>query len=165
MKCQKCNQNNASVFYREIINGCERSIALCPACAERENASLPDPFFFSLFGVDSARRQVGSSQADKKCDLCGMTIAEITRTGRVGCARCYRIFEEELKAPLSELHGGRIHVGRGLAPKSEASQDSDGAKSELEKLRDELRQAIAAEEFERAAELRDAIKALEEDVR
>ncbi len=171
MKCQKCNQNNASVFYREIINGSERSIALCSSCAEKENISSPDPFFLSLFGVDSAKRSVRSASDEKKCDLCGMTFAHFTRTGKAGCERCYRTFENELKKPLFELHGGKTHIGR--RPRR-VSADNAGASeqnikptaattkcSELERLKDELTEAIKCENFEKAAELRDAIRDLQ----
>ena len=33
MLCEKCKKNEASVFYRENINGKERKYSLCPECA------------------------------------------------------------------------------------------------------------------------------------
>ena len=168
MKCQKCNQNNASVFYREIINGSERSIALCSSCAEKENISSPDPFFLSLFGLEGAKRSVRSAQNDKKCDLCGMTFQSFIQSGKAGCPRCYMIFEDELKKPLFELHGGKTHIGRrphtSVAPIKQTAdiKETPTEKSEIERLKDELSEAIKSESFERAAEIRDTLRSLQE---
>ena len=36
MKCEKCNQNEASFFFEKNLNGHKESLHLCHACAEAE---------------------------------------------------------------------------------------------------------------------------------
>ena len=74
----------------------------------------------------------------------------------VGCAQCYSDFREPLQAMLSRVHGHTQHVGR--VPGGADHQLS--MKLKLEKLRQELKSAVAQEEYETAASLRDQIRAL-----
>ena len=46
MKCEKCQKNEATVFYRENINGKEAKYHLCPKCAselEKEIREMKNP--------------------------------------------------------------------------------------------------------------------------
>ena len=77
-------------------------------------------------------------------------------TGRLGCAHCYEAFKKPLEGLLLKLHGNLQHTGRipgGL--KSDAS-----IRYHMEQLKQELVKAIAAEEYERAAQIRDQVRAL-----
>lgn len=114
MLCEKCKKNEASVFYRENINGKERKYSLCPECAaelekngEIKFSAFPHlsdmndfaPFgdfgslnsiFGSLFSPES--RRSGRISSGKKCPLCGATFNELAAEGRVGCPECYNTF-------------------------------------------------------------------------
>ena len=37
MKCEKCGKNEATMYYKETINGVTREMHLCPECAQKEN--------------------------------------------------------------------------------------------------------------------------------
>ena len=87
----------------------------------------------------------------------------------MGCAKCYEVFKDELRSSIESIHGKSIYIGsENEKPQAENNVVNDNDKinekpqNELEKLKDELKQAIANEEFEKAAVLRDKIKALEE---
>ncbi|MBP5209830.1 MAG: UvrB/UvrC motif-containing protein [Clostridia bacterium] len=138
--------------------------------------------FSSLFGQAG-----GALPRSKRCPLCGLRFADIRETGKVGCAACYETFGEELAGTLYSIHGTARHRGRrparlGAQPEgpnepSEAkpadetaaaktakvkkAKAADEAADEIERMRAELKAAVEAEDFERAAELRDKIRAAE----
>lgn len=168
MKCERCKMNDATVFYREIINGTERSYALCEDCAKKENIGTdfsmpsPDSLFLSLLGINPAKSYRHPSVAEKRCDLCGISFRDFARSGKAGCPRCYQTFRDELASSLDELHGGRVHKGRHPKHGAAATPKAvDAPKSEADLLREEMQKAIAEENFEKAAQLRDQIKKLE----
>lgn len=149
MLCSKCHKNEASVYFKQNINGEVREYALCSECAaEAELGFTPLNLFGSMF------TQVKPKTVHKRCTLCSSTFDEIKKKGKVGCAECYSVFSEELKPMIESIHRGAKHNGR--APEGHAEKRK--AENELELLRKELREAIEAEEYERAAELRDLIK-------
>ena len=37
MKCEKCGKNEATMYYKETVNGVTRELHLCPECAQKEN--------------------------------------------------------------------------------------------------------------------------------
>ena len=172
MLCEKCKKRTATVFYNENLNGKMQSYSICGECATklREKGelqditsmvgSLADPFsklhdqfFTGFFGMPSQK----AIQANKKCPVCEATYAEISRSGKVGCAHCYQTFSDELAPLIVSVHGNGEHVG--CVP---ARQRARIERSKLlEKRRNDLREAIGREDFERAAALRDEIRTLE----
>ncbi|MGQ9754967.1 MAG: UvrB/UvrC motif-containing protein, partial [Desulfotomaculales bacterium] len=64
------------------------------------------------------------------------------------------------------IHGAATHVGKKPARTATAScrrtAGQDAGAEEIARLKAELAEAVAREEFERAAELRDRIRALEQ---
>jgi len=92
-----------------------------------------------------------------KCPLCGRTFKEFINIGRFGCGACYNAFDAKIKPLMKQLHGAESHVGRG--PHTDA-QKVESVSHEID-LKEELKQAIAEEEYERAAEIRDKLKNLE----
>ncbi|MDR1691788.1 MAG: UvrB/UvrC motif-containing protein [Oscillospiraceae bacterium] len=92
----------------------------------------------------------------KPCPACGITLGEISQTGRAGCPECYRHFSERLTPYIRRVHGPAAHTGR--IPRSAGTQIA--VKRRLSELREELDTAIGLQEFERCAALRDEIAAL-----
>lgn len=166
MICDKCKKNTAQVYYTENINGKETKFALCHDCANEMKKSgeisLGMPSIFggdmgSLLGSILAPQKSAKMTDTKKCDLCGMSFADLRREGKAGCPRCYDTFADELERTVAGIHGGTKHTGR-VPAKYEAK------KAEAEKiatLRSKISDAVAAEDYETAATLRDEIKAIE----
>ena len=50
MKCEKCGKNEATMYYKETINGVTREMHLCPECAQKEHIGGA---FESAFGLDA----------------------------------------------------------------------------------------------------------------
>ena len=170
MQCERCNKKKATVFYRENINGRIKALRLCGDCAEvMEDAGELEDMSTVLSGDHSPLlaftgtgcpiplwgNAIDSSK--KTCPTCGEDLAHAAERGRLGCPACYSAFSSELEASLRVLHGRATHVGRvsaGYRARKETLR-------RLSDLRDQLRVAVAAEEFERAVAMRDEIRRLE----
>ena len=175
MKCEKCNQNEATYFYEENINGKVSSYHLCASCASKMDNSEEMPFFSaknqSFIGSSLFQNLIGgvfsgggtAAPTRKTCTGCSATWGEIKQNGMVFCPQCYETFREELSETLRRMHGNLVHVGRRPDKKTacELPKKEPPKKSKLNVLREELAEMIKTENFERAAKLRDEIKALE----
>ena len=163
MKCEKCNEREATVLYKQTINGESTTAHLCHECAAKAQGevgfSAHFPFggdlFGNLFGISAPVK----TPASKQCEGCGATFADVRRAGKVCCAKCYDTFSAELEPTIRSLYGNTHHVGRAPAARR-AARDKQNRVAELKK---ELRAAIENEKFEDAARLRDEIKALEKE--
>lgn len=177
MLCERCKKNEATVFYRESVNGKERSLSLCGECAEkaRKKGELDDGFlksgfmsggFFDdpfsgadkLFGSLFGLKELPSHTAEKvkKCSLCGATFSDLVNEGKAGCPECYRTFAEELSPTIGRIHGTTSHVG-GAPSKFKKVREE---KEKIHSLEAELKAAVKEENFERAAQLRDELREL-----
>src|SRR5262245_25763513 len=100
------------------------------------------------------------SPADKQvCPVCQITFLEFRNSGRLGCPYDYEVFRDELMPLLESIHGETRHSGKvpKRAPRNTQQQTT------LIQLRNELKRAVAAEDYEAAARLRDKIKSIEQD--
>jgi len=152
MLCTNCHANEATYHYKNISNGVVREEHLCPLCAAKLKGvagvgGLTD--LLSGFFMPSA--------APKKrvCPTCGTTEAEVSRTGQVGCPECYKVFSGLLDPYIRRVHGAEIHVGK------RPGGTVDLKTGEKERLRKELDEAVAVQNYEQAAVLRDQLRALE----
>jgi len=75
----------------------------------------------------------------------------------LGCPRCYESFRGPLLSILSHMHRHVSHLGK-VPRQTDGSVDRRGT---LRRTRVALEKAIAAENFEKAARLRDEIQRLE----
>lgn len=157
MQCMKCNKNEACYYFKQNNNGKITESALCQECAKEVNQNLaPQAISFNPFGgfyeisVPQVRRSVDTV---KRCTLCGSNFGDLIKTGKIGCAKCYEVFSDELAPTIAKLHGQVTHIGR--APLEHRAKNE---RRMLERqLKAELKKAIEAQDFERAATLRDEI--------
>jgi protein arginine kinase activator len=167
MKCQKCGKNNADTHIKRVINGAFEEYHLCSECAremgysnvfEGFSHSFADDFN-SLFGSFFENALPARTQATR-CETCGAGYNDITRTGMMGCADCYKVFADQIMPTVRRVHGNTTHCGKNsaAAKKQAAEPKKEETVSELDKLKAELNKAIENQEFERAAELRDKIR-------
>ncbi len=93
------------------------------------------------------------------CPNCGMTLAEINTTGRLGCGICYSHYQ--LEDVLKHAHGSIKHVGK--VPKNRQEIVAPAMiEEQIRRLEEKLASLIKDEHYEIAAQLRDAIKVLKE---
>lgn len=164
MKCQRCNKNEATAYIKKNINGVVTETALCSDCA-RETGQFDMNFGFSdIFSnifSDFVNPNIGYIGESVTCPVCHSTFEDIARSGRVGCGRCYDTFSEQLTPTIRDFQRRTIHNGKRPNGKIEVEKEEKQV-SERERLEKELKEAIAAQNFEYAAELRDKIKGLNE---
>ena len=169
MLCENCKKRTATVFYNENINGKLRAFSLCGECAARLRekgelqditsmvGSFADPFSElqdNLFGGFFGIPKIAAVPTEKRCPTCKSSYAEIAKTGRVGCPECYTVFENELSRVIRSVHGTTAHTGS-VPARHRARIERE---AEIKRLREEMQEAIRAEDFERAAALRDEIR-------
>ena len=168
MLCEKCGKNEANVYIKNIVNGKVTEQHLCAACASESGVLQTASPFAGMNGlfeeIDQAFQGFFPGKSGARslprgtvCPVCGATSQDIARTGRAGCADCYRIFDQILEPVIRRIHGGAAHTG--AIPGSAGAELS--RKRQLESLRAELQKAIANEAVEDAAKLRDEIRNLE----
>ena len=108
MLCNKCGKNQATVHYKQVINGKQTELYLCPECAASIKALDFGDFLPNLFGHVMKPR----TQPAAVCPKCGMPLSKLAKVGKIGCAECYSIYEEYLIPALKRIHGGINHTGK-----------------------------------------------------
>lgn len=157
MLCDACKKNPATVHSMTIINGVKEERYLCAACANAAQYKLPS--LFDMLGGMVPTPQIAT---DSAC-ACGRDLNGFHELGLLGCPQCYSTHRDSLIPVIKRVQGGKTrHVGR-MPGRRDIVQEPVTApqRSELEQLKDALQQAVKEEQYERAAELRDRIKALE----
>jgi len=158
MLCDSCGKNEAVVHYAEVVNGKMKKMNLCEGCAVNKGVGIHSTFSIAdLLGGLTDWEKPKEGEETAACPVCKMTYADFKKKGRLGCLSCYETFKKSLEPLLEAIHKSDHHVGK-VPKKLEASA---GNIAKLRKLKDELQGAIASEDFERAARLRDEIKKIE----
>ena len=165
MLCQECGQHPATYHFTKIVNGDKTEFHLCESCAKEKgdsffqygNFSLPQ-LLSGLLNMEPSVPQFIQGQNLLRCENCGMTYQQFTKAGRFGCSDCYRYFSHTLEPLFRRIHGSTRHMGK--VP--ERTGGHLKLKKQLADLKNRLQAAVSREEFEEAAKLRDAIRALEE---
>ena len=168
MLCQLCGKKPAAIHFTEIADGQVKQVHLCSDCArqkelapavldEREQPAEHAPSLLELLQKLLAS---DSEDVSLECAQCGLTYADFRTSGRLGCGHCNDAFEEKLAPLLKRVHGADSH--RGKVP--ECMDEKIRVLREKARLKRELSRAVQEEAFERAAELRDQIRALDESI-
>jgi protein arginine kinase activator len=124
---------------------------------------VQDPTGFALadllLGIGAAE-EIEKGATTQKCLVCGYTQADFKKTGRLGCSTCYTTFAEGLNTLLKAMHKGTEHVGKLPHRAHRALELTDRMRT----LTENLEKAVAEENYETAASLRDQIKQLESEL-
>ena len=157
MRCQRC-QKEASVHLTERVKGQRRELHLASpeTSAPARRVSLPEsPPNLALDAVVQSLivAHVGElvgELAELTCPDCGIKFMEFRAGGRLGCPQDYRVFAAGLVPLVQRYHGTTRHVGKSARPAESAGHRL--------RLRTRLREAIAREDYEEAARLRDQLR-------
>ena len=163
MKCNHCGERDGVVSLTQIVEGDVRTISLCAKCAAEKGietgiglSETPLGGFLAALGEGLDPDAPLAAALDLKCAGCGATLRDFRETGRVGCAECYRSFDAPLRELLRRLHGSTHHTGMRYAGTD--STPAATSPSSVPELKEQLRRAVEAEQFELAAELRDRLR-------
>ncbi len=177
MLCQNCKKNQATFHYKSNDNGHVTEKHLCSECASKEGYTSDGMFnthssfgmldsFFSdtqdnIFG-GILGNMLGTSpyiktSAVSVCQKCGMRYSDFAKHGTLGCPDCYTAFSAYLMPTVKQIHGNTRHNGKF----PEGIQEKVQTQNKLKSLKEKLQQAVANEDYESAAKLRDEIRAME----
>jgi len=156
MLCSICKEKPATVHLTDIKGDKMQKVDLCEECAK--NKGVNDSTFAladMLLGLGASQEiEQASGGVEVKCPQCGFTQADFKKSGRLGCAECYKTFADGLEGLLKSMHKGTRHTGKVPESQRQTRDLSDSLKA----LQQKLAKAIEDENFEQAAALRDEIK-------
>ena len=173
MTCDICGKKKATVHLTEIVDEQMSEMHLCEECARQKSSQMEQQFGLAdlLAGLSDTAKTVASKEGDKnvlKCSRCALPYEDFRKFGRLGCGECYTSFKEHLTGLLRKIHGSNKYLGKTPAQFSghsvEATVESTAVllvPENLADLKKQLHDAIAAEDFEKAAQLRDKIRNFE----
>lgn len=164
MLCEKCGEHEATVKFVQIENNNKTELHLCQNCTQGYTNFTTgfnlQHLLSSMFQSSKFGQHLGQSQTLKKCPTCGRTIADVQKTGRLGCSSCYEVFRDDLNPVLRRLHGSSTHTGKvpvRAYPKARIER-------QIEDLRRRLEDCVRQENYEQAAKYRDELRLLEKQV-
>ncbi len=163
--CEECGVNEACYTISVMMNGAVTQRHLCADCMAKMNMNLSAGNIKHLLGAIMAAITGGSEEAetpaippekDVVCERCGTWLSAFTQSGRLGCPSCYQAFREQLTPMLQQIHGRVQHAGR----KPLDTEAAQRRRALYDRLSRQLEQAVAIEDFESAAVLRDQLRHL-----
>ncbi|HEY5653510.1 MAG TPA: UvrB/UvrC motif-containing protein [Pontiella sp.] len=166
MKCECCHETEATIHLTQVIEGKVKKLNLCQACAQEKGIDLNSPISITdvLLGLgdpaSGMQLKPEMSEFDLSCSRCQMTRAEFKKRARLGCPDCYNAFMAELSAITQAVHHSRQHVGKIPARQGHEARIT----AQVAALQKDIGTAIAREEYEVAASLRDKIRELKDMV-
>ena len=148
--CEDCGANPATVHLTRIVNETNQISHLCEECSRKKGLSITGS---SISITPEGPMPETQPEQDTACPRCQLKFSEFKTKGWLGCSDCYRHFEKDIDSLLIQVHGSTTHKGK-LYRHGEPDKLDEKA---IERLKNELNEAIEKEEFELAALIRDTI--------
>jgi protein arginine kinase len=157
VKCAQCGEREAIIFMRRSEDSGEsRDLFLCSACAKsrgivagKGSLDLNIDDLISA-GLDEPR----GSGSRASCPSCALELEELRRGGALGCPSCADAFPEEI---LRARRGKALRLDE-----AEIGSASPAKPAQAAALGQKLALALAAEDYEEAAKLRDTLALAQE---
>jgi protein arginine kinase activator len=163
MKCQQCDKQ-ATFHITELTGGKPQELHLCEEHAGQYLNATREPTSLSDMAAALAHQMAIGQTADdlarldqQACPVCGLSFSEFRSQGRLGCPHDYVCFQPQLEPLIVSIHGALEHVGK--RPRHPA--DGSERRTQLIRLRREMKEAIDEEHYEQASQLRDEIQRIE----
>jgi len=158
-RCDLCGKSEATMKVSQLDkDGKVTEISVCADCARQRGFTEVEKLKAGVAEIIAElKNRVDEGDTKLVCPNCGMSYAEFKRQGRLGCAECYVTFHDELVPLIRRIHGAVQHVGRTASGGRKQAQ----VKMNVQKIREALSGAIQAEDYEKAASLRDQLKRAE----
>ena len=155
MLCDICKEKEATVHLTQMVEGNTKKIDLCEGCSKAKGVDDPAGFSLAdlLLGLGASQEMEESDATKEKCPQCGFSQADFKKTGRLGCPACYDHFKDGVEGLLKSMHKGTRHTGKAPAVWQQTKVYVD----QLHSLQSKLDKAVAKEDYEKAAQLRDEI--------
>ena len=160
MKCENCGKNEVSFVYQSNINGRREEKHLCADCARK--LGYADGIF-----AQQRRMMRGMENLFDDSFFGGSLLGDFLGERTALNGRRNRFFGEDLFDDFFRempALGGSVQEEAPKAEEKTVSEEESGRFAQIRQrnaLRHELKKAIHEENFERAAEIRDELRALE----
>jgi protein arginine kinase activator len=166
--CERCQKRPATVHLTKVVNFEKTELHLCEVCAKEAGSELgimiePNFSFQNLIaGLLEGDFNLYQQPTAKPvcCQICGLTFSDFRKNGLMGCGECYRYFRDGMEPLFKKMHGSINHTGK--VPKRTGGKVR--LRKEIEDLKRRLGQAVAQEDYEQAAQLRDVIRQLQQEL-
>ncbi len=167
--CQICKKAPATIHLTDIHNNVKKELHMCESCASEKGfnmqtaANLPQLLGMAAKKKGDGKLSAREAEEELVCPACGSTWSDFKAKGRLGCPNDYQAFGTRMRALVANQlapFGGEtetFHVGKAPAGVGIAADPSRTALRELERR---LRQAVASEQYEEAARLKNEMDAL-----
>ena len=152
MLCEECGKRPAELLLTTVVNGQSSTRNLCRECVKKYQAGNLQAILATVLSSLTEKQQAPAIV----CPRCGETYQEFQKSGMLGCSACYQTFRKELTPVIARIQGRAQHVGR-RPPVSEEEQERI---DRMEDVRRQMEAAVAEENFEEAARLRDELRAM-----
>ncbi len=160
MICDMCKLNKAKISVEQVADGVTKNIYLCPACSQRLGFGMfSKTIDISITKILEANDNDDGRKSDQ-CPVCGLSFREIESKKMMGCPECFSFFKAEIMEILGKKKKNLKYSG---FITDEQSSETFFETHSSEELHEELKKAVETEDYERAAALRDEIKALEKN--
>lgn len=172
MLCDDCGRHEAVVHITQIGPQGRVEKNLCESCAagysefagvsqtDKRHVSVDD-FLRGIFNnVPAPETQEKNVSGELVCPRCGMSYRDFSQTGKIGCAACYGTFRQQLEPMLRRIHGSSVHRGK-IPHRSGGTLE---LKQNITLLQQQLKACVEQEEYEKAAELRDKVRAMKQEL-
>ncbi len=156
--CQSCGKRPASWHLTDIVDGKSEQRHLCEQCYEEHHGgeSSAEMAFAKLIAAMVPELR---EMTTRSCPACGIDYLEFRQSMKLGCPRDYEVFAKPLAELVEKIHGATAHQGKVPA----AADQGLSRRRQMRSLRRRQKQAIAEENYELAAELRDRMRELDPD--
>lgn len=135
---------------------------------ELNHSATPDGDTPGLLSHEESEHSLLPEVFSKRCPKCDTTWDRLKEDGRAGCAYCYESFEDNLLEVMGKMQREAQHIGKIPVARLKRRQRLEHLRKQrdnrLHMLKNRLKEAVAAENYEDAAALRDKIKMVESTI-
>lgn len=170
MLCERCHAHPATVHMVQVVNGHRKEEHLCSECAEKEPIFQKEQSFFGngffespldhFFGGSMLGHLLEDPFGSRTLEDQAGQFIEVDPRKLPNNENSYERFKDSIRPSFQK---GKSEIPVNEPPAEEGKEKADAPKEseELKALKKELKSCVDREDFERACEVRDKIKALE----
>ena len=154
MRCVACGHRSAQLKVAKSVGRVQENLWLCDPCARRLGIVRPRAAYTAIEILSGLFEGVDDRAATElTCPSCGMTAHNLRLHGRTGCERCYEVFRPLIQELIADTAGSARHRGRYPRYLHAIKQ----VLVDRTVIREQLGLAVAEENYEEAARLRDLL--------
>lgn len=159
-ECKYC-EKEATIHLTQIVDNKIHKVDICEDCALAKK--MTDPTNLTLSNLlDNMGEETDEFEGDLVCcGSCGLSTTDFKSLGRFGCPNCYESFKDLLGPMLADMQKSTIHQGK--IP--EVSTQRVASRNQIQQWENNLKNAIKAERYEDAAQWRDKITQLKNELK